>query len=53
MFFIKAINIGKSMLIKLMIARLYRIYKENSKKLIVIALTGLAAYHISSITLYN
>jgi hypothetical protein len=36
-----------------MIARLYRTYKENSKKLIVIALIGLAAYYISDITLYS
>jgi hypothetical protein len=52
-FFIKAINIGKSMLIKLIIARLYKTYKENPKKLIVIALMGLAAYYISDITLYS
>jgi hypothetical protein len=36
-----------------MIARLYKIYKENLKKLAIIALMGLAAYYINNITLYS
>jgi ATP-dependent DNA helicase PIF1 len=52
-FFIRAASTGKSMLIKLMIARLCGIYKENPKKLTVTALTGLAAYYIGGITLYS
>jgi hypothetical protein len=53
MFFTRATSTGKSVLIKLMIARLYRTYKENPKKLIVIALIRLAAYYIGGITLYS
>jgi ATP-dependent DNA helicase PIF1 len=52
-FFTRAAGTGKSVLMKLMIARLRGTYKENPEKLAVTASTGLAACHIGGITLYS
>jgi hypothetical protein len=52
-FFTGAAGTGKSVLMKLMIARLRGTYKENPEKLAVTASTGLAACHIGGITLHS
>ena len=52
-FFTGAAGTGKSVLMKLMIARLRGTYKENPGKIAVTASTALAACHIGGITLHS